>query len=124
MNMIIQVRRVALITLSKKVLRLSVPLHHASSSGPETPQAAHSVAVAKPSTSEKNTARISSRHGMSLVDSESFLRNGIGGSRGGIFLGLSSDHTMMYPEYSAITRKPGKKPPRKTCKTDTFAVTA
>ena len=93
--MIMQVSRVALITLSRNVLRLSVPLHHASSSAPLTPQAAHSVAVAKPSTSEKNTPRISSRHGMSLVDSASFLRNGIGGSRGGILLGLSSDQPMM-----------------------------
>jgi hypothetical protein len=61
----------------------------------ETPQAAHSVAVAKPSTSEKNTARISSRQGMSLADSRSFSRNGIGGSRGGTLCGLSSDQPMM-----------------------------
>jgi len=86
--MIMQVRRVALMILSKKVVRVSVPLHHASSSAPLTPQAAHSVAVAKPSTSERKTARIRSRHGASLADSCSFLRNGIGGSRGGNLFGI------------------------------------
>src|SRR3954454_9769438 len=96
--MIMQVRRVALIKLSIKFLRVSVPLHHARRNAPETPHAAHSVAVAKPSTSEKNTARMSRRQGMSFADSRIFLRNGIGGSRGGILPGLSSDQTMMYPE--------------------------
>ena len=93
--MIMQVSRVALITLWKNVSRLSVPLHHASSSAPVTPHAAHSVAVAKPSTSEKNTARMSSRQGMSFADSRIFCRNGIGGSRGGTLCGLSSDQPMM-----------------------------
>src|SRR5882724_1151496 len=87
-SMIMQERRVALIKLSKKDLRLSVPLHQASSSAPATPQAAHSVAVAKPSTSERNTVRMSSTHGMSLADSRIFCRNGIGGSRGGTLPGL------------------------------------
>jgi len=93
--MIMQVRRVALIMLSRKFFRVSVPLHHASSNAPETPQAAHSVAVAKPSTSERKTARINSRQGASFADSCSFCRNGIGGSRGGTFFGLSSDQMMM-----------------------------
>src|SRR5438876_12358309 len=94
-SMIMQVSRVALITLSMKFLRVSVPLHHASSSAPDTPQAAHSVAVAKPSTSDRNTARISNRHGTSFADSRIFCRKGIGGSRGGILPGLSNDQTMM-----------------------------
>ena len=53
------------------------------------------IAVAKPSTSEKNTARINSMQGMSFADSRSFSRNGIGGSRGGTLCGLSSDQPMM-----------------------------
>ena len=84
--MIMQVRRVALITLSKKVLRLSVPLHHASSSAPETPHAAHSVAVAKPSISEKKHREDQQQAGNELCRlPAAFCRNGIGGSRGGVF---------------------------------------
>src|SRR4051794_41325371 len=80
--MIMQVSRVALMTLSKKLARLRVPLHQASPSAPVTPQAAHSVAVAKPKMSEKNTVRMRIRQGISFADSASFCRNGIGGARG------------------------------------------
>src|SRR4051812_26509271 len=82
--MIMQVSRVALMTLSKKLARLRVPLHQASPSAPVTPQAAHSVAVAKPKMSEKNTVRMRIRQGISFADSASFCRNGIGGGPGGV----------------------------------------
>jgi hypothetical protein len=52
-SMIMQVSRVAPITLSQKRLAISVPLHQASSSAPRTPHAAHSVAVAQPRISDE-----------------------------------------------------------------------
>ncbi len=93
-SMIMQVRRVALITLSEKVCQVSVPLHQARKSAPVTPHAAHSVAVAKPRISEKKTAAISSSTGISLADSRSFCRKGREGSRGGDLSGFSSDQMM------------------------------
>src|SRR3954465_7976002 len=82
--MIMHVRRVALMTLSRNVSRVRVPLHRASSSAPMTPQAAHSVAVASPRMSEKKTVRISRRQGKSFADWCSFSAKGSGGSRGGV----------------------------------------
>ena len=93
--MIMQVTRVAPITLCQNDAQLSAPCHQAIASEPSTPQAAHSVAVAQPSSSDRNTNAMSSRHGIRLSDSASFSRNGIGGSAGGVRSGCSSDHSAM-----------------------------
>src|SRR5690242_18120115 len=94
-SMIMQVTRVAPITLCQNESQLSMPCHQAMASEPNTPQAAHSVAVAQPNSSAANTSTINSAVGMSCADSRSFRRNGIGGSGGGCLSGLSSDHTTM-----------------------------
>ena len=72
-----------------------MPCHHAIASEPSTPQAAHSVAVAQPISSDRNTSAISAISGPSLADSRSFSRNGIGGSAGGERSGCASDQTAM-----------------------------
>ena len=64
--MIMQVMRVAPITLCQNDCQLSMPCHQAMASEPSTPQAAHSVAVAQPISSDRNTNAISSSVGMSL----------------------------------------------------------
>ena len=64
-------------------------------SEPSTPQAAHSVAVAQPSSSERKTSVMRSIVGMSFADSRIFMPNDIGGSRGGVLSGCASDHRMM-----------------------------
>src|SRR6185312_17569028 len=94
-SMIMQVTRVAPITLCQNDSQLSMPCHQAMASEPITPQAAHSVAVAQPNSSAANTSMISSVVGMSCADSLIFSRNVVGGSGGGCFFGLSSDHTAM-----------------------------
>ena len=94
-SMIMQLTRMAPITLARNESQLSMPCHHAIASDPSTPQAAHSVAVAQPSINEANTSAISSSVGSSLADSASFSRSGSGGSRGGVFYGLASDQRMM-----------------------------
>src|SRR5499426_2801128 len=94
-SMIMQLTRVAPITLSQNDLRSSMPCHQAIASEPSTPQAAHSVAVAQPSSSDRNTMVMSRRHGIRLSDSLSFSLNGSGGSAGGVFFGLASDHSTM-----------------------------
>ena len=55
-SMIMQVSRVAPMTLVQKLSQVSAPDHHAMSSEPSTPQAAHSVAVAQPISSTTNTS--------------------------------------------------------------------
>ena len=70
--MIMQVRRVAPMTLGQNDCQVSEPRHHAIASEPSTPQAAHSVAVAQPAISMTNTSTISSITGMSCADSRSF----------------------------------------------------
>src|SRR6185436_225629 len=94
-SMIMQVTRVAPITLCQNDVQLSMPWYQAMTSEPMTPQAAHSVAVAQPHNSAANTSRISSSVGMSCADSRSFSRSDIFGSGGGVFSGCSNDHTMM-----------------------------
>ena len=86
---------VAPITLAQKESQDSEPCHQAIASDPSTPQAAHSVAVAQPIRSDRKTKMISSRQGMRLSDSSSFLRKLIGGSAGGVRSGLASDQTAM-----------------------------
>ena len=61
---------------------------------------------------------------MSCADSRSFSRNVIDGSGGGCLSGLSSDQMTMYPEYSTITKIPGRKPARNTWMIETLACTA
>src|SRR5882757_9888574 len=102
--MIMQVTRVAPITLSQNDSQLSIRWYQAMPSEPITPQAAHSVAVAQPNKSAAKTSRMSNMVGMSCADSRTFWRNVIGGSGGGCLSGLSNDQITMYPEYSAITR--------------------
>src|SRR5262245_14130011 len=92
-SMIMQVTRVAPITPCQNECHDSAPCHQAMASEPSTPQAAHSVAVAQPSISERNTNAISSRQGMRLRDSEIFFRHDIGGSAGGVFSGWMSDQS-------------------------------
>jgi hypothetical protein len=94
-SMIMQVTRVAPITLCQNDAQLSAPCHQAMASEPSTPQAAHSVAVAQPSSSDRNTSVMSSRQGIRLSDSEILRRHGIGGSGGGVLPGCSSDHSAM-----------------------------
>ena len=93
--MIMQVTRVAPMTLAQNDGQSSMSCHHAMVSEPSTPHAAHSVAVAQPSSSDAKTRPISSIVGVSFADSRSFSRNAMGGSRGGVFSGCSNDHTMM-----------------------------
>src|SRR4051812_25210871 len=92
---IMQLTRVAPITLAQNACHVSAPCHHAIASDPSTPQAAHSVAVAQPINSDRNTNAISSRQGMRLSDSAIFLRKLIGGSAGGVRFGLASDQAAM-----------------------------
>src|SRR3954453_5389565 len=94
-SMIMQVMRVVPMTLAQNAGQVSVPDHHAIANEPATPQAAHSVAVAQPNISERNTSRISSEHGISWADSRSFMASGIGGSAGGVLPGLRSDQPAM-----------------------------
>ena len=94
-SMIMQVSRVAPMTLVQKLSQVSAPDHQAMSSAPSAPQAAHSVAVAQPISSTKKTSAISSMQGMRLSDSLSFSRSDILGSGGGILSGLSSAQTAM-----------------------------
>src|SRR5262245_16594358 len=94
-SMIMQVTRVVPMTLVQKLSQVSAPDHHAISSDPSTPHAAHSVAVAQPNSSTMNTSRMSSVHGMRWRDSLSFSAKLILGSGGGILAGLRSAHTAM-----------------------------
>src|SRR5262245_23636474 len=94
-SMIMQVSRVAPMTLFQKLSQVSAPDHHAISSEPNAPQAAHSVAVAQPSSSTTNTSRISSVHGIRLTEALSFSPRVVLGSGGGILCGLSKAHTAM-----------------------------
>ena len=90
-----QLTLVAPITLAQNDSQLSEPCHHAMASEPSTPQAAHSVAVAQPISSDRKTKMISSRQGMRLSDSEMRWRRLIGGSAGGVRSGLASDQIAM-----------------------------
>src|SRR3954447_8133559 len=90
-SMIMQVMRVVPMTLAQNAGQVSVPDHQAIANEPATPHAAHSVAVAQPNSSDTNTSRISSEHGIRLALSRSFSRNGKGGSAGGVLVGLRSD---------------------------------
>src|ERR1044071_7473369 len=101
--MIMQVTRVAPITLRQNEFQSSEPCHQAIASEPSTPQAAHSVAVAQPSNSERNTRVISSSVGMSFADSRSFWRSGIGGSAGGGLRGLRKNPTRRQDGAGATT---------------------
>src|SRR5690349_18323516 len=94
-SMIMQVSRVAPITLSQKDFQVSDFDHAAMPSQPSTPHAAHSVAVAQPSSSVAKTRMISSVTGMRLADSFSFSLKLIFGGAGGVLSGLSSDQTAM-----------------------------
>ena len=89
-----QVTRVAPITLCQNDVQLSAPCHQAIASEPSTPQAAHSVAVAQPNSNYTNTSAINSSVGRSFADSRSFIRNGMGGSAGGVFEGFASYQTI------------------------------
>src|SRR6185295_8314270 len=86
-SMIMQVTRVAPITLCQNDGQLSMPWYQAMASDPITPQAAHSVAVAQPNRSAANTSTISSRVGISCADSRSLARSDMRGSGGGVFSG-------------------------------------
>jgi hypothetical protein len=94
-SMIMQVVRVVPMTLAQNDSHESEPDHQAMARDPSTPQAAHSVAVAQPSRSVRNTSAIRSATGTRLVDSFSFSRRLMAGSAGGVLSGLSSDHTAM-----------------------------
>src|SRR5260221_8293219 len=94
-SMIMQVMRVVPITLAQKAGQVSVPDQAAIANEPSTPQAAHSVAVAQPSSSETKTSRMSRLQGIRLADSRNLSRSFIGGSAGGVFDGVASDQTMM-----------------------------
>src|SRR5215208_2573927 len=94
-SMIMQVMRVVPITLAQNDSQVRVPDHHAMASDPVTPQAAHSVAVAQPRSREKKTRPISRRTGIRFIDSRSFSRTAIGGSRGGVRCGFASDQAAM-----------------------------
>src|SRR2546423_11494358 len=101
--MIMQVTRVAPITLSQNDSQLSIRWYQAMASEPITPQAAHSVAVAQPNNSAAKTSRMSSMVGMSCADSRTFWRNVIGGSGGGRLFRFSSRQKAEYSEDNCIT---------------------
>ena len=90
-----QFTRVAPITLSQNERQVSARCHQAIASEPSTPQAAHSVAVAQPTSRETNTRVMRSMRGMSCADLRSFSANDMGGSAGGVRCGLASDQTAM-----------------------------
>src|SRR5258705_1511118 len=94
-SMIMQVSRVVPITLVQKLSHVSAPDHQAMASEPRTPHAAHSVAVAHPSSRTTKTRAMSSVQGMRLADSRSLKASEVFGSGGGIFSGLSNAHTAM-----------------------------
>src|SRR3712207_19911 len=94
-SMIMQVIRVVPITLAQNDSRVREPDHHAMASDPRTPQAAHSVAVAHPRSSDRNTSAMRRSTVTRLTDSFSFSRRLMGGSRGGVRAGFRSDHTAM-----------------------------
>src|SRR6218665_1555846 len=94
-SMIMQVSRVAPMTLSQNDFQVSVRDQAAMPSEPSTPQAAHSVAVAQPSRSVAKTSTISSVTGMRFADSFSFSFKVILGGAGGCLSGFSIDQTMM-----------------------------
>src|SRR5262245_22137218 len=94
-SMIMQVTRVAPITLCQNDVHDNAPCHQAMANEPSTPHAANSVGVAQPKRSERNTNVISRRQGMRLSDSLTFCLNGIGGSGGGVFSGWASDQITM-----------------------------
>src|SRR5262245_31928036 len=94
-SMIMQVRRVAPMTLVQKLCQVSAPDHQAISSAPSAPQAAHSVAVAQPISSTTKTSTMSRVQGMRLRDSLIFHRNEVLGSGGGILCGLRRAQTAM-----------------------------
>src|SRR5256885_8751981 len=103
-----QLTRVAPMTLAQKDSQVSAPCHHAIASEPNTPQAAHSVAVAQPISNDRKTKTISSRQGMRLSDSEMRLRRLIGGfDRGGRF-GFASCPDQSAPVYARIDNKHGR----------------
>ena len=93
--MIMQLTRVAPITLAQNDCHDNAPCHQAMASEPSTPQAAHSVAVAQPESSDTKTKTISSKTGTRLSDSLILRRSFIGGSAGGVFFGLASDQPAM-----------------------------
>src|SRR5262245_52202354 len=97
-SMIMQVMRVVPITLCQKACHDKEPDHQAMPKEPSTPHAAHSVAVAQPNNSVKNTRRISRVQGMRLADSRNRSRQLMGGSAGGVLSGLPIDQAAIYPE--------------------------
>ena len=84
-----------IVPFQQKADQVSAPCHHAIASDPSTPQAAHSVAVAQPISNDRNTKAISNRQGIRLSDSAIFLRRLMGGSAGGVRVGLASDQAAM-----------------------------
>src|SRR5919109_2648236 len=95
MSMIMDVSRVAPMTLCQNVFSVRAPERHAIASEPSAPHAAHSVAVAQPSSMTPNTRATRSKHGMRLADSSSFFLRLISGSGGGIREGLSNAQAAM-----------------------------
>src|SRR4051794_41750457 len=115
-----QLTRVAPITLAQNDSQVSPSCHHAIASDPSTPQAAHSVAVAHPINSDRNTNAISSRQGMRLSDSESRLRRLIGGSARGGGARWENPPAPMVPEYNHNTPRTRRKSARDTRKMGTL----
>src|SRR5262245_49830353 len=95
MNMIMQVTRVAPITLSTNDRQVSERLQAAITSEPSTPNTAHSVAVAQPTTSTQTMNRMSRLTGISSRDRLSFWRNESGSPAGGTRSGWRSDQYAM-----------------------------
>ena len=93
--MIMQVMRVAPMTLSQNDFQVSVRCHQAIAREPSTPQAAHSVAVAQPMISVTKTNRMSSAAGIRFHDALIRSRIVIFIWSGGVFSGCSSDQPAM-----------------------------
>ena len=94
-SMIMQVTRVAPITLAQNALPREHAAHHAMPSEPSTPQAAHSVAVAQPISSDRNTSTISSHQRNELARTRAASRGTASAAqRGGTVRGCSErpDH--------------------------------
>src|SRR5919112_4743046 len=94
-SMIVTVRRVALSTLSMNVVQVSVRDHAARARAPDTPQAAHSVAVAQPRIRAEKISAMRRRTGNSFADCLSLNHRLVRGSGGGDLRGLRSVQTRM-----------------------------
>ena len=121
--MIMQVSRVAPITLCQNESQVSERCQAAMTSDPATPQAAHSVALAQPVISTRNTSAISSSTGRRFRRFLSFARSWCAVRAAEFSSGSrATERDVTAVEYHH--QKTGKKPARKIWMIETSAATA